>query len=146
MAKYYVCKIAYDKQITDPESRDCGKIKSVNESYMVNALSCAEAEAVIIKEVAQYIKGAWTIKSIKAVNIADIFKEDDDLSENWYQAKVNISVVNEGTGVESFVAETILVRADEFAEAYKRFNDKMKNTMADYELVSLSKSQIVDLF
>ena len=146
MAKYFICRIAYEKQITDPTSRDCGKLKKVNEPYLVNALSCTEAEARITAEVGQYIKGEWSIRSIKAVKIADIFKEEDDLSEDWYQAKVNISVVNEATGAESFVPQTILVRADTFDEAHKRFNDKMKNTMADYELVSLSKSQIVDLF
>ena len=145
MAKYFICRIAYDKQITDPTSRDCGKIKSVNESYMVNALSCAEAEAVIIKEVAQYIKGDWTIKSIKAANVAEIINEDTEF-DRWYQARIAMCVVDEVKGTESWIATTVLVKADTFYWAYQSIVERFKDSIVDYELVSLSKSQIVDLF
>ncbi|MBQ1753289.1 MAG: DUF4494 family protein, partial [Paludibacteraceae bacterium] len=65
MAKYFECKIRYEKQITDPNDKDCGKLKKVNESYLVDALSYTEAEARITKEVAQYIKGEYSITNIK---------------------------------------------------------------------------------
>ena len=66
-----------------------------------------------------------------------IIHHDGELVLAWFQSL--------GEVVDLWGGD-IVGRADEFAEAYKRFNDKMKNTMADYELVSLSKSQIVDLF
>lgn len=145
MTKYFICRIAYDKQITDPESRDCGKIKSVNESYIVNALSCTEAEAVIIKEVAQYIKGSWSIKSIKAVNMAKIINEDTE-QDKWYQARIAMRVVDEARGTESWVANTVLVKGDTFYWAYRNIVEGFKDSIVDYKIISLSESSIVGLF
>ena len=143
MAKYFICRIAYEKQITDPTSRDCGKLKKVNEPYLVNALSCTEAEARVTLEVAQYIKGEWSIRSIKAVNIAEIINEDTE-HDRWYQARIAMCVVDEARGTESWVANTVLVKADTFYWAYKSIVERFKDSIVDYKIVSLSESPIVD--
>ncbi len=144
MAKYFICRIAYEKQITDPISRDCGKLKKVNEPYLVNALSCTEAEARVTSEVAQYIKGEWSIKSIKAVNVAELICKPDDLSENWYQARIAVCVVDEVRGTENWVSNTVLVKADTFYWAYQSIVERFKDSIVDYKIVSLSESPIVD--
>lgn len=146
MAKYFECKIRYEKQITDPNDKDCGKLKKVNESYLVDALSYTEAEARIVKEVGQYIKGEYTITNIKQARIAELIFKDDDLCENWFTIKIKITVVDENSGTERLVPETLLVRAEDLTDALSRFKEAFKDTVSDYIITSISASPILEYY
>lgn len=146
MAKYFECKIRYEKQITDPNDKDCGKLKKVNEVYLVDALSFTEAEAIIVKEVAQYIKGEYIITNIKQARLAELIFKDDDLCENWFTVKIKITVVDENSGTERLVPETLLVRAEDLPDALKRFKEAFKDSMADYTITSIAASPILEYF
>lgn len=146
MAKYFECKIRYEKQITDPNDKDCGKLKKVNEVYLVDALSFTEAEAIIVKEVAQYIKGEYVITNIKQARLAELIFKDDDLCENWFTVKIKITVVDENSGTERLVPETLLVRAEDLSDALKRFKDAFKDSMADYIITSIAASPILEYY
>ena len=76
MQRYFECKIRYEKQITDTNDKDCGKVKKITETYLVDALSYTEAEARIVKEMAQYIKGEYSITGIKQAKYAEIFYKE----------------------------------------------------------------------
>ena len=127
MAKYFECKIRYEKQITDPNDKDCGKLKKVNESYLVDALSYTEAEARITKEVAQYIKGEYSITNIKQAKLAELIFREDDLCEDWFYVKIKITVVDESRGTERLVPQTLLVRGESVEDALKRFKEAFKD-------------------
>ncbi len=146
MAKYFECKIRYEKQITDPNDKDCGKLKKVNEVYLVDALSFTEAEAIIVKEVAQYIKGEYVITNIKQARLAELIFKDDDLCENWFTVKIKITVVDENSGTERLVPETLLVRAEDLPDALKRFKEAFKDSMADYIITSIAASPILEYY
>lgn len=146
MAKYFECKIRYEKQITDPNDKDCGKLKKVNEVYLVDALSYTEAEARIVKEVAQYIKGEYSITNIKQARLAELIFKDDDLCENWFTVKIKITIVDENSGTERLVPETLLVRAEDLSDALKRFKEAFKDSMADYIITSIAASQILEYY
>lgn len=146
MAKYFECKIRYEKQITDPNDKDCGKLKKVNEVYLVDALSYTEAEARIVKEVAQYIKGEYSITNIKQARLAELIFKDDDLCENWFTVKIKITIVEENSGTERLVPETLLVRAEDLSDALKRFKDAFKDSMADYIITSIAASPILEYY
>ncbi len=146
MAKYFECKIRYEKQITDPNDKDCGKLKKVNESYLVDALSYTEAEARIVKEVAQYIKGEYSITNIKQAKIAELIFKEEDLCEDWFTVKIKITVVDEERGIECLVPQTLLVRAESVEDALKRFKDAFKDTISDYVISSVSASPILEYF
>lgn len=146
MAKYFECKIRYEKQITDPNDKDCGKLKKVNEVYLVDALSYTEAEARIVKEVAQYIKGEYSITNIKQARLAELIFKDDDLCENWFTVKIKITIVDENSGTERLVPETLLVRAEDLSDALKRFKDAFKDSMADYIITSIAASPILEYY
>lgn len=146
MAKYFECKIRYEKQITDPNDKDCGKLKKVNESYLVDALSYTEAEARITKEVAQYIKGEYSITNIKQAKIAELIFREDDLCEEWFYVKIKITVVDESRGTERLVPQTLLVRGESVEDALKRFKEAFKDSMSDYIITSISASPILEYF
>lgn len=146
MAKYFECRVRYEKQITDPNDKDCGKLKKVNEVYLVDALSYTEAEARIVKEVAQYIKGEYSITNIKQAKLAELIFKDDDLCENWFTVKIKITVVDENNGTERLVPQTLLVRAETLPDALSRFKEAFKDTISDYIITSITASPILEYY
>lgn len=146
MAKYFECRVRYEKQITDPNDKDCGKLKKVNEVYLVDALSYTEAEARIVKEVAQYIKGEYSITNIKQAKLAELIFKDDDLCENWFTVKIKITVVDENNGTERLVPQTLLVRAETLPDALSRFKEAFKDSMSDYTITSIAASPILEYY
>ncbi|HPG55757.1 MAG: DUF4494 domain-containing protein [Paludibacteraceae bacterium] len=146
MQRYFECKIRYEKQITDTNDKDCGKVKKITETYLVDALSYTEAEARIVKEMAQYIKGEYSITGIKQAKYAEIFYKEDDLCENWYACKIRITLIDESRGAEKKVPQSLLVRAEGVDDAWKRLMEGMKSTMSDFEITAIGLSPILDYF
>ena len=70
MAQWIETKLRYDKVMEN------GAKKKVNEHYLVNALSFAEAEARITEEMRPYISGDFTVYAVKKAKIADVFGSD----------------------------------------------------------------------
>ncbi len=137
MAQYIEVTIKYDKTFED------GKVKRVSEHYLVDAMSLTEAEAVVTEKMKPYISGEFVATSAKRTKINEIMGCDD---ADWYLAKVAFVAIDEKTAKEKRTVSQVLVGADDFKEAYEVFVDGMKGTMADYELVSLSETKIVDVF
>ncbi len=145
--KHFEVKIRYEKQVTDPISRDCGKLKTVNETYLVNAESCTEAEARIVKEVVPYVKSDYKITSIKDVRYAEIITNETDLeSDTWYTAKVKMVVVDENKGCEHYTQQTIIINRETFSGAHSALVDYFYYCSFDYEIMSICKSNIHEYF
>lgn len=137
MALYFETKVKFDKIMEN------GSVKKVNEPYIVDALSFTEAEARIMEEVKAFISGEVAVVSVKKTNIAEIFRNDS--GDWWYKVKANfISVDNKGC--EKKMASYFLVQALDFRNALENFLDGMKGTMADFEIASISETQILDVF
>ena len=138
MANWFECKVRYDKMMEN------GVPKKVNEPYLVDALSFTEAEARIIEEQTPFISGDFSINAVKRTKISEIFW--DDPADKWYMAKVAFITIDEKTAVEKKTTTLILVAGSDFKGAYDNFMDGMKGTMADFELVSLAETPIMDVY
>lgn len=138
MALWFECKVRYEKL------QDNGAVKKVNEPYLVDALTFTEAESRIIEELTPCISGEFSISAVKKTKIAEIFF--DETGDRYYLAKVNFVSLDEKTGSEKKVANMILVQASDFDDAVKNFKKGMEGTMADYELVALSETMLMDVF
>ena len=79
----------------------------------------------------------------RKTKIAEIFGAD---AERYYLAKVAFITIDEKTAQEKRSISHILVGAPSFREAYDNFMDGMKGTMADFELVSLAETPILDVY
>ena len=137
MANWFECKVRYDKL------QENGASKKVNEPYLVDALSFTEAEARITEEVTPYISGDFSISAVKRTKIAEIFWQGGD---RWYLVKVGFITIDEKTAVEKRSTSLILVQASDFKEAFEHFEEGMKGTMADYDIVSISETPLMDVF
>ena len=54
--------------------------------------------------------------------------------------------IDEKTAAEKKSVSLILVAGSTFKQAYDNFLEGMKNTMADYEIVSISETQYLDVY
>lgn len=138
MANWFECKIRYDKAMEN------GAVKKVTEPYLVDALSFTEAEARITEEMTPYISGDFSVSAVKRTKIAEIFFFDS--GDRWYMVKVGFITIDEKTAVEKRSASLILVQASNFKEAYDNFVEGMKGTMADYEIMQISETPLMDVY
>ena len=130
MANWFECKVRYDKL------QENGAAKKVNEPYLVDALSFTEAEARITEEQRPFISGEFQVSAIKPTKIAEIFW--DETGDRWYLVKVAFITIDEKTAAEKRSNSLILVQAANFKHALERFEEGMKGTMADYEIVQIT--------
>ena len=130
--QWFECKVKYDKTL------ETGVVKTVTEPYLVDALSFTEAEARITEEMQPYISGEFTVSTVRRVNLSDVFRNDS--GDRWYKVKTNFITIDEKT------ASFQLVQASEFKEALEVFMEGMKDTMADFEIASITETPLMDVY
>ncbi len=138
MANWFECKVRYDKL------QENGAVKKVTEPYLVDALSFTEAESRITEEQTPFISGEFSVSAVKRTKIAEIFF--NETGDRWYLVKVAFITLDEKTAVEKRSISQILVQASNFKEAYDNFISGMKDTMADYEVVQISETPLMDVY
>lgn len=138
MALWFECKIRYDRM------QENGAVKKVNEPYLVDALSFTEAESRIIEEMKPFISGDFSISAVKKTKISEIFF--DESGDKYYMVKFNIITLDEKSGVEKKSAVFTLVQAADFDSALVNFREGMNGTRSDYEVASISETQIMDVY
>lgn len=137
MANWFECKVRYDK------TQENGAVKKVTEPYLIDALSFTEAESRIIEEQTPFISGDFSVAAVKRSKITEIFWNED--GDRWYLAKAAFIQIDEKGGEKRSVSQ-ILVQASNFKEALDNFIEGMKGTMADYEIVSITETPLMDVY
>lgn len=139
MPLYFETSVSYDKMMEN------GTVKKTVDKFIFDALTFTEAESRTIEECAPFISGEFTVKTAKKTKIAEIFGLGEN-HEYWWLAKVAFIQLDEKTGAEKKTVTQILVGADNFHKALNRFEEGMKGTLADYELQSLSLTDILEVY
>lgn len=137
MHKWFEVGIRYEKLM------DNGKFKKVTEPYFIDALSFTEAEARTIENVAPYISGEFSVRTIKPANICELFRNNQ--GERFYKCKVNFISLNK-KGKEKRTASYMLVEANSTDAAEKRLKEGMEGTMADYDIEAIVETKIMDVY
>lgn len=137
MAQWIEVKVRYDKMA------DSGKTVKVTDPYLVDAVSCTEAEVRVVEEISSFVSD-FNVLNVGKTKISEIFW--DETGDRFYKVKVNFITLDEKTGVEKRLASYILVQASTFADALANFNKGMKGTMADYEIEAIAETKIVDVY
>ncbi|MGN0206468.1 MAG: DUF4494 domain-containing protein [Muribaculaceae bacterium] len=138
MAQWIETKLRYDKVMEN------GAVKKVNEPYLVDALSFAEAEARIIEEMRSYISGDFTVEAVKKAKIAEVF--GSDTASRWWKVRVAFITINERSGTEKRDLTDFLVAGEDLEDALSTFKQNMKGTLADYEVTAITETAIIDIF
>ena len=141
MHTWFLCKISYVKTLEN------GKDKKVTEPYLVDAFSFTEAEARIIEEMTPYISGEFSVSAVGRAKFSEIFLAEDNINASyWYKVKLGFITLDEKTGSEMKTFTNVLVQASDLRDAVNRLDEGMKGCMADYIIVSVAETPIVDVY
>lgn len=138
MAQYIETKLRYEKMA------DNGTMKKVTEKFLLDALSFTEAEARIIEERAPFISGEFEVAAVKKTNIDEVLA--DEVSDHWYQCRVNFVVIDEKSGQEKQRPCHIIIQADTFHTAVERLNAIMKDCTQDFTVASISETDYLEVY
>ena len=140
MNEWFECKVKYERTMDD------GKVKKVNEPYLVDALSFTEAEERIIDERKHYTRGEFQVSDIKRARYAELFETDDESADRWFKVKLTFITLDEKTGAEKKTSQNVLVQAADLRDAVKRLDEGMKTSMMDYVISSVAESPLLDVY
>ena len=140
MNEWFECKAKYERTMDD------GKVKKVNEPYLVDALSFTEAEERIIEERKHYMSGEFQVSDIKRARYAELFETDDESADRWFKVKLTFITLDEKTGAEKKTSQNVLVQAADLRDAVKRLDEGMKSSMMDYVISSVAESPLLDVY
>ena len=140
MNEWSECKVKYERTMDD------GKVKKVNEPYLVDALSFTDAEERIIEERKHYMSGEFQVSDIKRARYAELFETDDESADRWFKVKLTFITLDEKTGAEKKTSQNVLVQAADLRDAVKRLDEGMKSSMMDYVISSVAESPLLDVY
>jgi hypothetical protein len=136
--RFFEVKVKYDKML------ETGAVKTVTETYALDALSFTEAEAKITDQMRPFIQGSFEVTAEKIAPYTNLIRGDGDL---YYQVKYTFTSVNEITGAESKKhLETILINAEDFDEAKAKAVAYQHECVLDWQIDTLKETSIVDVF
>lgn len=121
---------------------DC-KAKKVTEAYLIDAMSCTEAEARAVKELSCYYEDL-EVSSVTEKKVVDVIGKE--YHEGFFLAKVALISLDERSGKEKKTVSTWYVRGDSFKDAYTAVDLELAKSMADTEILSLCKTNIVEYY
>lgn len=139
-ASWFEVKIKYDKQVDDDPQ------KKVSETYVVDALTFAEAEENITNEMSAYITGEFEVADIKKASFKAVFFSDNPKDDRWYKAKVQFIIIDEKSGKEKYTAINYLVQGNTLQTAIKNVEEVMNAGMQDWKFASIAETALLDVF
>ena len=140
MHNWFLCKVKYEKTMEN------GQNKKVTEPYLVDALSHTEAEARIIEEMTPYISGEFTIAGIVPAKYSELFFSDEAAADRWFKCRLAYLTIDEKSGTEKRTMTNVLVQAADLRDAVKKLDEGMKGSMADYLIVAMAETMIMDVY
>ena len=140
MKRYYEVKARFEKTMEN------GMQKKVKETYLFDAMSFSEAETRAAEELVPFASGEFEVTDIKRAGYTELFPSDSESADKWYAVRVAFITLDERSGKEKKTKAEYLVQVAEINHARTNFIEGMKGTMADYEIVSIKETPIMDVF
>jgi len=134
---WYECKVTH-KVISEDGW------KTVTEPYLVEALSVTEAATRIAAEL-EGDGGYLTIEGVTRKRLQEVFLEAGEWEHPFFLAKVALTTLEEKSGAEREQTCAYLIEAETLKDAIQRLEAEFRGTVSDWELLSLSKSPIVEV-
>lgn len=136
---WYECKVSYRKVMEN------GLEKNATESYLVDALSFAEAENRVIEYFRPFVSGEFLVTAVGRKKYSEVFYNDSDAADLWFHAKLMFVTLDEKSGAEKKTACFALVQAADIREAIKHLDAQMRGTLCDYVIAEMKETTIMDV-
>ena len=136
---WFECKVRYE------QTQEDGLEKMVTETYVYKAADFGEAYDKATKDMSTFISGDFGITAMKIAQYIEVVMQDDRTEEKYYRVKVNFIVLDEKTNKEKKIAQYYLVNAGSVEKARKYTDTALSQTMADFIIVSVQETMIIDV-
>lgn len=136
---WYECKLSYRKVMEN------GLEKNATESYLVDALSFAEAENRVIEYFRPFVSGEFLVTAVGRKKYSEVFYNDSDAADLWFHAKLMFVTLDEKSGAEKKTACFALVQAADIREAINHLDAQMCGTLCDYVIAEMKETTIMDV-
>lgn len=114
-----------------------GKLKKVNSVYLVDAVNHTEVEAILTVKMSQIVTGEFEIKPIRQSDVVRVINGEP--TGRYFKVKIEMEFEKKET-------EVILVEANDLESALNGFLANEKILGYDFEVLSVSKSKILDVY
>ena len=121
-----------------------GLVKNVSETYLVDAMSHAEAEARVVEEAILYASGELVVHSIMRCGLADVITSEDGNADKYYQTTIGLITLDEKSGKEKQTKQRILIQACDFDDAVGKAKEEMKNWYGEVVTLELKQTNFVE--
>ena len=138
-SNWFEVKMRYDKVHED------GYEKKVTESYVVDALSCGEAEKTAIEFLGSYVSGEIQVVNINPMKFQEVFFNEQESCDRYYKAILQFITIDEKTEREKHTQVYYLVQASSFDNCKDTIRTIMDGTMIDYQIASVSETKVIDV-
>jgi len=134
---WYQTKVSYLKQAEN------GSIFKKSEIHLLQSVSFIDAETRLQSILEEYIP-EYELKACKQSNANDVII--DESKDFFYALKVVYNSADADTGKEKKITENYLVQSDSITEAIEKVTVRMEGTVMPWEITTVSKTNIVDVF
>jgi hypothetical protein len=136
MATWYLGKIRYQKE------DEAGSLKTINEAYLVDAVSYTEAEARMFEIVASNTPD-FQLTNLTKMKLSEVFFEENG-SEIWYKAKVQYISFDEKTQKEKKTPHIMLINAENPKDVFEALTKNLGN-LNDYQITDINITTILEV-
>lgn len=121
-----------------------GVERNVTDVYVQQAVSYTDAEARIVAKCNEIYNGKYLVLSINKTNITIVL--GDSVGDFGYLAKADWMTVDDVTGKEKRITETMLLFAYTLDQALGSVKDYYTDSVVYVEITGISKTNIIELF
>lgn len=135
-------KVWYTVNVKSMQIDESGNAKQITDPYIVDAVSCTEAEAIVTKNLEETMRDVdYTIEGIIKTKIADIFEYHED-NDYYYKFKISYSDLDASSGKEKKVTQFILVSANDLSQALHRLEDELSTMLVPCKILKAEETNI----
>lgn len=148
MPTWFIGKIRYqqtdDSVAVDTRqegSPEAPKQKTVNETYLIDAVSYTDAEARLYRIVADNTPD-FEITAIRPMRLSDVFHIEG--GDNWYKCKT-FYMTEDDKGRQKKIVSNMLINGTNLREAHQRLTDNLSQMLVPVEITDINLTPILEV-
>lgn len=116
--------------------------KKHKETFIVKAISFAEAEDKAYLDFKDYAVTDIDVLSVKISNVTEVILDENDEKEKYYKVKYSVIVLDEKSAKEKRIPHYLLFNASSIDEAREMYKREMAVCVSDIILESITETKI----
>lgn len=136
----------FEVKVKSERMMEDGSVKAVTELYVTDSPLLNSAVSDVHERVLpDAAMGCIPLSGVMA-SYREIIVPEDVECKKYYKARVALITIDERTGKEKRQNQDYLVNADTHDDASAMVHEMMKGSMADYLIVSVAETKIVEVY